>query len=74
MARKRKWQKPRSSPAASVIIAAYRERGAMTIDECRQVTGLHTERIRRVVKRPQFVPVGIAGTVPPARVWELRKE
>lgn len=71
--RKRKWQTPRSSPTADMVIAAYARHGAMTIDQCAQVTGLHTERIRRVVKRPAFAVVGLVETMPPSRVWELKE-
>lgn len=40
------------------VVAAYRERGPMTIGECKRATGLHSECIRPVVQRPRFRVVG----------------
>lgn len=42
----------------------------MTICECARMTGIHSERIRRVVKEPEFERVAIAGK---AAVWQLRR-
>ena len=54
------------------VVAAYRERGRMTIGECKQATGLHNECIRRVVQRPRFRVVGfVAGQYGRGRVWAL---
>lgn len=64
----RRWQKPRTSATADAVIAAYTDRGAMTISECAMATGIHSERIRRVVKEPEFERVAIAGK---AVVWRL---
>lgn len=71
--RKRKWQTPRRSSTADRIIAAYVERGSMTVGACAQATGIHPERVRRVVRAPQFVCVDVLATVPPARVWGLKE-
>jgi hypothetical protein len=70
--RRRKWQKPRKSTVAARIIAAYAAFGAMTVSACAQATGIHPERVRRVVRAPQFVCVDVLATVPPARVWEWK--
>lgn len=64
------WQKPRTGATADAVIAAYADRGAMTIGECARATGIHPERIRRVVKEPEFERVAIAGK---AAVWRLRE-
>lgn len=70
---KHNYRKPRSSPTAGIIVAAFARHGAMTIDQCARVTGLHTERIRRVVKQPRFAVTGLVGTVPVSKVWELKE-
>ena len=66
----RRWQKPRTSAVDAVVFAAYASHGAMTISECARATGIHSERIRRVVKAPQFERVALAGK---AAVWRLRR-
>ena len=71
--RKHKYQKPRSSSTAARVIAAYVERGNMTVGACAQATGIHPERVRRVVRAPQFVCVDVLATVPPAKVWKLQR-
>jgi len=54
------------------VLQAYQVRGPMTIGECKQATGLHSECIRPVVKAPTFRPVGWARVEHGrARVWAL---
>lgn len=55
------WQAPRQATTGKRIIDAFLECGPMTIMQAVQVTGIHHERIRHVVRPPQFEVAGEAG-------------
>lgn len=65
MAKKNKrvsnWSLPRQATTGQKIIAVFREHGTLTIGQTAQRTGIHPERIRRMVRPPQFKAVGEIG-------------
>lgn len=62
----------RAETAGQIVIAAYRERGAMTIQQAMHATGLHTESIRRIVRPPLFERVSVRGGRGLPVTWRLK--
>lgn len=56
---------------AQIVTDAYRQHGAMTVSQCHGVTGIHTERIRRIVRWPLFEMVRREETKGAPMVWRL---
>lgn len=62
----------RTESAGQLVIAAYRERGAMTIQQVMHATGIGSESIRRIVREPVFEKVAELGGRGLPVVWRLR--
>lgn len=54
---RRRLPQKRSRQVDAVIADAFRRHGPLSIARCQQLTGLHSSRIRHVVKPPHYRPV-----------------